>query len=1000
MAGCFPRILFTCAFLVTYCYAQDFKLRSFSFDDGIKTYNIYKTIQDNNGFIWLATQDGMYRFNGKTFDELNNSTAESILPIGNAFVDAVISENKKIYVADYHYGIDIIDPDNLHVQQIKPVFQDTSLSIFANYGIEKVCIDNNNNLWIGGSGFVAVKRNGTEHFVTVTQSLDLDPSFEVSFIKPVSQAYVAVGIPGHGMLLFNIKSTSIIDKSSFKHPESRHIRDVVLYNDTLMGVTEGEILIGKFSNSSWNIVRSIPVPFLKESIASSIVRDSQARIWIGTNQGLIVYNMLDEKFDVIRSDNVNPHSLQDNSINHLLIDNQNNLWISTSKSLQVASLNPSFFTSYTGASQGNDRMEHVYTLVAKNRDQIYATGTDGLYEVHLPTRTVTRLGGTSALGTIHHLEKMDERFWIMSTDLGMFGFIPATNTVSQEILFKRYPEWTPFGSYIFNTAYRYQNSLYWASEQNEGLVKWDVKSGVIKNYKAGAPLSRGVPENHIRNLKKDAEGKLWLLSDNTVARFDLERDSVLQVIRYSSDKKGFRSKLYSDMYDDGRSLWFCTYGGGMNGYNKSSGRWTYIDESNGLSNNCVYSVLPENDSIFWVSTNMGLSRVNTRTGACANYFDDDGLQDNSFDEKGALKIGSKLYFGGVNGFTEVDLDKYKGIITEFPAYIHRVDYYVNGKQVILNNLEWDDIQLPSGTNLIVIHVSALTYSSAHKIKFSYKIGGAHDSYIDVGTSNTINLNTLSHGNYTVQIRFTREDGSVSAKELSLNFYIRPKWYQTWWFRVAMAVLICLIAYGFYYLRISQIKKENEIRSKLARDLHDDLGGTMNSIKIYASLAERNNDASHLARVIDLTREATTHIRDTIWVLDDKTGNFEQLIARLNGFAAPLCHAKNIDFVLNTSADARQFQLNRDEKRHLYMIMKEGVNNAVKYSNATEIRVTIEIRNGKPEVQISDNGEGFNTENATGGNGLTNMQLRAELIKYSYKLHSVKNEGTVIQMKKR
>ena len=93
------------------------------------------------------------------------------------------------------------------------------------------------------------------------------------------------------------------------------------------------------------------------------------------------------------------------------------------------------------------------------------------------------------------------------------------------------------------------------------------------------------------------------------------------------------------MYDDGTNLWFCTYGGGMNGYNKGSGKWTYIDESNGLSNNCVYTILPENDSVFWVSTNMGLSRVNMRTRSCSNYFEDDGLQDNSFDEKGALKIG-------------------------------------------------------------------------------------------------------------------------------------------------------------------------------------------------------------------------------------------------------------------------------------------------------------------------------------------------------------------------
>ena len=90
MKGYFPRILFACAFLISHTHAQDFKLRSYSFEEGINTYNIFKTIQDDHGFIWVATQDGIYRFNGNTFDDLKNSTTGKALPIGNAFVDAVI----------------------------------------------------------------------------------------------------------------------------------------------------------------------------------------------------------------------------------------------------------------------------------------------------------------------------------------------------------------------------------------------------------------------------------------------------------------------------------------------------------------------------------------------------------------------------------------------------------------------------------------------------------------------------------------------------------------------------------------------------------------------------------------------------------------------------------------------------------------------------------------------------------------------------------------------
>src|SRR5262249_46661134 len=143
--------------------------------------------------------------------------------------------------------------------------------------------------------------------------------------------------------------------------------------------------------------------------------------------------------------------------------------------------------------------------------------------------------------------------------------------------------------------------------------------------------------------------------------------------------------------------------------------------------------------------------------------------------------GHKLYFGGINGFTELNTHKYKNVLSNFPAYIYRVEYFANGEKQVLNNLSWGKISLPSGTNPIIIHLAGLSYSSAQKIKFSYRIAGLHTDYIDVQGTNTITLNTLTYGNYTVNVRYTREDGSIAPQTLSLSLYIAPRWFQTWWF---------------------------------------------------------------------------------------------------------------------------------------------------------------------------------------------------------------------------
>ena len=225
---------------------------------------------------------------------------------------------------------------------------------------------------------------------------------------------------------------------------------------------------------------------------------------------------------------------------------------------------------------------------------------------------------------------------------------------------------------------------YWASEQNEGLIQWNRDKQQIIQYKKGTSSDGGLPENHIHNIKQDKKGNIWLLMDNSVASFDGTQNKVTEVIKYEENGqagKGFNSRVFFDLFDDGELLWFATFGGGLNGYNRATKKWSYITEKDGLCNNGVYGILPEKDSIFWVSTNSGLSRVNYFTKNCTNYFFDDGLQDNSFDEKGALQYNGKLYFGGINGFTEVDISKGQSAAGAFPVYIHQVDFYRNNEVI-------------------------------------------------------------------------------------------------------------------------------------------------------------------------------------------------------------------------------------------------------------------------------------------------------------------------------
>ncbi|MCU7549960.1 tetratricopeptide repeat protein [Chitinophagaceae bacterium LB-8] len=213
------------------------------------------------------------------------------------------------------------------------------------------------------------------------------------------------------------------------------------------------------------------------------------------------------------------------------------------------------------------------------------------------------------------------------------------------------------------------------------------------------------------------------------------------------------------------------------------------------------------------------------------------------------------------------------------------------------------------------------------------------------------------------------------------------------------VLILLIATGFW-LRVNQLKREQMIRTKLSKDLHDDLGSTLNSIKVYTNLALIKKEDVHLLKIKESTQEAISGVRDIMWVLDDRKDVISDLLQRIRQFAVPLCEANDIKYIQQIPEEVLYYKLDQEEKRSLYLIVKEAINNTVKYAKASEVHLTMELYlKGKLCIQIKDNGQGFDVTEPGEGNGLKNMKYRAERIGYYFNINAVIGQGTIIELKK-
>lgn len=211
--------------------------------------------------------------------------------------------------------------------------------------------------------------------------------------------------------------------------------------------------------------------------------------------------------------------------------------------------------------------------------------------------------------------------------------------------------------------------------------------------------------------------------------------------------------------------------------------------------------------------------------------------------------------------------------------------------------------------------------------------------------------------------------------------------------------LLILTLGYYpYMKFKQKHEKEKLRIKLASDLHDDLGSILNSVSIYTDLALIKGESTYLHKIKESTQEAISGVRNIIWQLDDKDTSFSNLISRINCFASFLCQAKQIRFKAEMGKEAFLYQLQEEEKRNLYMIIKEAINNSVKYSNAKEILLNIDLDKGKPVIIIKDDGKGCNEIPNVSGNGITNMKTRARCIRYQISIQSL--AGTIIKLRKK
>ena len=314
-----------------------------------------------------------------------------------------------------------------------------------------------------------------------------------------------------------------------------------------------------------------------------------------------------------------------------------------------------------------------------------------------------------------------------------------------------------------------------------------------------------------------------------------------------------------------------------------------------------------------------------------------------------------------------------------------------------------NLKLPHSHNNITIEFAAIEPDEPSLVQYQFKLEGYDKNWSTTANITSATFGNMHEGTYHFKLK-ARSPSGIRSELCIYTFTVLPPWWRTWWARGAFLIIFIGILYGLFRFRIAQIMRVQNMRNRISRDLHDQVGSTLGSISFYSELAKKTGEGKDpmlrelLDRIESSSRKTVETMSDMVWAINPANDNFDTLISRMRNYASEVLNAKSIAFVFDIDERIEaDMKLSIDERKNIFLIFKEAIYNAAKYSMCRNVKVNLRKDRNKLLLMIDDDGIGFdlNSTSSYNGNGIRNMNERAEELKADFKIDSVASRGTRI-----
>jgi two-component sensor histidine kinase len=415
----------------------------------------------------------------------------------------------------------------------------------------------------------------------------------------------------------------------------------------------------------------------------------------------------------------------------------------------------------------------------------------------------------------------------------------------------------------------------------------------------------------------------------------------------------------------------------------------------------VTAVVEDTAGRIYAATGRGLDRLDPATGRIRTYRKGESLPIGEIgaairDREGALWAS---YSAGVIRIVPVD---------DPPSSSSEV--FISGIRVAgqpqhisaLGQSELEYFELPWNRNSLEVDFGAPGFGPGDGLRYQFKLEGGPSDWSSPSEQRRVMYANLAPGRYRFLARAVNADGVTSDGTADFSFTILPPIWQRWSFRTAAALVIIGLAYGFYRYRVSRLLELAAMRTRIATDLHDDIGANLTRIAVLSEVVRRRGHADtdtddHLASIATVARESVSAMSDIVWAIGPGRDGLNDLASRMREHAEEVFAANDAQLIFTAPAIAGDLRLSVDTRRDIYLIFKEAINNAARHSRCSHVHVSLQAEGTGLILSVVDDGVGFDVEADDPGNGLASMRRRAERFGARLEIRSWAGNGTAVRL---